>query len=66
MLNDSIRWPLDSIKKVVSTAKTTTIRLKQKINIHQFYWTAWSEGGKLIFRTDIYNIDPPLAAALRH
>jgi len=64
MLNDSIRWPLDSIKKVVSTAKTTTIKLRQKINIHQLYWTAWSEGGKLIFRTDIYNIDPPLATAL--
>ena len=64
MLNDSIRWPLDSIKKVVSTAKTTSVMLKEKINIHQFYWTAWSEKGKLIFRPDIYDIDLPLAKAL--
>ena len=65
MLNDSIRWPLDSIKKVVDTKKTTSVTLKEKINIHELYWTAWSENGELIFRPDIYDWDPRLADALR-
>jgi murein L,D-transpeptidase YcbB/YkuD len=65
MLNDSIRWPMDSIKKVVDTKKTTSVTLKEKINIHQLYWTAWSEDGKLIFRPDIYDWDTRLAEALR-
>lgn len=65
MLNDSIRWPLDSIKKVVDTKKTTSIALKEKIHIHELYWTAWSENGQLIFRPDIYDWDKRLADALR-
>lgn len=65
MLNDSIKWPLDSIKKVVDTKKTTSITLKEKINIHELYWTAWSENGQLIFLPDIYDWDLRLADALR-
>lgn len=65
MLNDSIRWPLDSIKKVVDTKKTTSITLKEKIYIHELYWTAWSENGQLIFRPDIYDWDRRLYEALR-
>lgn len=65
MLKDSIRWPLDSIKKVVDTKKTTSVRLKEKINIHELYWTAWSENGELIFRPDIYDWDARLINALR-
>jgi murein L,D-transpeptidase YcbB/YkuD len=65
MLNDSIKWPLDSIKKVVDTKKTTSITLKEKINIHALYWTAWSENGQLIFRPDIYQWDARLYNALR-
>lgn len=65
MLNDSIKWPLDSIKKVVDTKKTTSITLKEKIFIHELYWTAWSENGELIFRPDIYDWDMRLAEALR-
>lgn len=66
MLNDSIRWPMDSIKKVVDSKKTTSIMLKQKINIYEWYWTAWSENGRLIFRPDIYDWDMRLAKALRN
>jgi L,D-transpeptidase YcbB len=65
MLNDSIRWPLDSIKKVVDTKKTTSITLKDKIQIHALYWTAWSDNGQLIFRPDIYDWDARLYNALR-
>ncbi|HLA55264.1 MAG TPA: L,D-transpeptidase family protein [Flavobacterium sp.] len=65
MLNDSIRWPLDSINKLIATAKTKVIRLKEKIRIHQLYWTAWSENNELIFRDDIYNLDADLYDKLR-
>lgn len=65
MLNDSIKWPLDSIKKVVDTKKTTSITLKEKIYIHELYWTAWSENSQLIFRPDIYDWDRRLYEALR-
>ena len=65
MLNDSIRWPLDSIKKVVDTKKTTSITVKEKIQIHALYWTAWSDDGQLIFRPDIYDWDARLYNAVR-
>jgi murein L,D-transpeptidase YcbB/YkuD len=65
MLHDSIRWPLDSINKLIATAKTKVIGLKEKIRIHQLYWTAWSENNELIFRDDIYNLDSGLYDKLR-
>lgn len=65
MLNDSIRWPLDSIKKVVDTKKTTSITVREKIYIHALYWTAWSDNGLLIFRPDIYDWDARLYNAVR-
>lgn len=66
MLDDEKRWPLDSIHKLIATRKTTVVGLKEKIRIHQLYWTAWSENNQLIFRDDIYNLDADLYAKLRH
>jgi murein L,D-transpeptidase YcbB/YkuD len=65
MLNDTVNWSMDKIKEVVSTKKTTSVNLKEKINIHQLYWTAWSEDGELIFRPDIYELDAGLYKVLR-
>ncbi len=66
LIGNEKRWPIDSIYKIIETKKTTTIRLRDKIKIHQLYWTAWSEKGQLIFRDDIYNLDAALYDALRN
>jgi len=66
MLNDSIRWSRAKIDTLVATKKTTTINLKQKIRLHQLYWTAWMErNGDFEFRPDIYNLDEDLYLKLR-
>lgn len=66
MLNDSIRWNRAKIDTLVATKKTTTINLKQKIRLHQLYWTAWMErNGTLEFRPDIYNLDEDLYQKLQ-
>lgn len=66
MLNDSIKWNRAKIDTLVATKKTTTINLKQKIRLHQLYWTAWKErNGDLEFRPDIYNLDEDLYQKLR-
>jgi murein L,D-transpeptidase YcbB/YkuD len=66
MLNDSIRWSRAKIDTLVATKKTTTINLKQKIRLHQLYWTAWMEkNGDLEFRPDIYNLDEDLYLKLQ-
>ncbi len=65
MLNDERHWPIDSVLKVVETKETKIIKLKDKIRIHQLYYTAWAENGVLNFRDDIYSLDEPLYEALR-
>lgn len=66
MLNDSIKWNRAKIDTLVATKKTTTINLKQKIQLHQLYWTAWKErNGDLEFRPDIYNLDEDLYQKLQ-
>ncbi|HMI07792.1 MAG TPA: L,D-transpeptidase family protein [Flavobacterium sp.] len=66
MLDDSIHWSREKIDELIATKKTTSINLKQKIRLHQLYWTAWMEkNGDLEFRDDIYNLDEDLYKKLR-
>jgi murein L,D-transpeptidase YcbB/YkuD len=61
MLNDPKRWSMEKICDVIATRKTTVLPLREKINIHQLYCTAWSDTkGILEFRADIYNLDDEL------
>lgn len=46
--------------------KTITIKVLDEILIHQLYWTAWEQNGKLQFREDIYCLDQELYSKLRH
>ena len=60
MLNDK-KWTMEKICEVIATKKTTGLPLKEKINVHQLYWTAWmDQDGTLQFLTDIYNLDDEL------
>lgn len=66
MLNDSKRWSMEKICEIIATRKTTVVALKEKINIHQWYWTAWmNKAEQFEFRTDIYNLDAELYEKLR-
>lgn len=65
LINDK-HWTLEQVKKVVASRKTVSVPLKDHVKIHQLYWTAWlSHSGELIFREDIYNLDPELYLKLR-
>jgi murein L,D-transpeptidase YcbB/YkuD len=65
LLNDP-GWPLEKLEKIIASRKTTTIKIKDRIKLHQLYWTAWTEtDGTLIFREDIYKLDEELYAKLR-
>jgi murein L,D-transpeptidase YcbB/YkuD len=66
MLQDRY-WTMERICEVIATKKTTTIPLKEKIDIHQLYWTAWmNRDGNMEFRQDIYNLDDELYEKLRN
>jgi len=55
----------EQLAGIVATGKLHTLFLKNPVPIHIEYWTAWIDGdGMLNFRNDIYQRDPPLAAAL--
>lgn len=55
----------EQINAIVATGELHTLFLKNPVPIHIEYWTAWIDGdGLLNFRNDIYQRDPPLAAAL--
>jgi len=61
MLDDEKNWSLEKIHELIESKKTTSINLKQKIKLHQLYWTAsMTDKGELDFRADIYNLDRDL------
>ena len=65
LLKDERNWNLEKITETLQNDKTKDVRLKNQIDIHILYWTAWSENNSLIFRDDIYNLDANLYQELR-
>lgn len=64
-LNHSENWSKEKIDSVVATRKTHYIKIDKKYNLYIWYWTAWSQKGKLQFRKDIYDYDASLYEKLR-
>jgi murein L,D-transpeptidase YcbB/YkuD len=60
LLADETNWNIEKITESLQNEKTKHIRLKNKVDIHILYWTAWSDNNTLIFRDDIYNLDADL------
>jgi len=53
------------IDDILAKGELNTVFLKNPIPVHIEYWTAWIDSkDQLNFRSDIYERDPPLAAAL--
>ena len=65
VLNDTVRFNDEKLKKLIETKETVTYLIKQDINHFQLYYTAWSKNNKLIFRDDPYNLDFDLYCRLR-
>ncbi|MGO4906127.1 L,D-transpeptidase family protein [Flavobacterium sp. W20_MBD1_R3] len=66
ILNDSVNWNFEKITETLQNERTRFVNIKKDIAFHLFYWTAWSENNKLIFRDDIYNLDAALYDKLRN
>lgn len=66
LLDNPESWNLEKITEGLKDGKTKNITIKQAVNVHLLYWTAWSEKNLLLFRDDIYNLDSELYNELRN
>jgi len=57
---------IENKKFPIPELKTIVIKVKDDIYIHQLYWTAWENNGKLQFREDIYCLDADLYIKLQN
>jgi len=64
LLRDLPSWTPEAVNDAVARLRDHTVRLSTPMPIHLLYWTAWVEDDRIHFRPDIYQRDPPLAAAL--
>lgn len=65
LVSDQPEYSSDEIDKIIASGKTTQVKLKQNVNVHHFYWTAWRENGKARFTADIYDYDSRIWEELR-
>jgi murein L,D-transpeptidase YcbB/YkuD len=65
LLKDSIKFPMDSITSILKIMTPKSAPINTSTTLYQWYWTAWSEGNKLIFRDDIYSLDENLYKKLQ-
>jgi murein L,D-transpeptidase YcbB/YkuD len=66
LLDNPKKYSKEKMDSIVATKKTLFIGIKKRYAIYQWYWTAWSEDNKLLFRKDIYNLDADLYSKLRN
>ncbi|MDP2088217.1 MAG: L,D-transpeptidase family protein [Flavobacteriaceae bacterium] len=66
LLDNPEKWNLEKIEAAIKTGKTIKVPIENPIFIHIFYWTAWSENGRLQFRDDLYNLDAELYQKLKN
>ncbi|MDO9261085.1 MAG: L,D-transpeptidase family protein, partial [Flavobacteriaceae bacterium] len=60
LLDNPEKWNLKTIDETIKTGKTIKVSFDKTVFIHIFYWTCWSENGKLQFRDDLYHLDAEL------
>jgi L,D-transpeptidase YcbB len=65
-LDNNTNMTSKKINELIENGKTTSIRIKNPIYVHQFYWTvSVDEDGEIKYNDDIYNLDVPLYKALQ-
>lgn len=66
VLRGDSQWTREKILGAINSGIERTVRLPAPIPVHLLYWTAWAdEDGSIQFRTDVYERDGLLLAALR-
>ncbi len=65
LLSDQDEYSSNVIDDIIAKGTTRQIKMKQKVNVHHFYWTAWRENGETRFTADIYDYDRNTYEALR-
>jgi L,D-transpeptidase YcbB len=65
LLSDQPEYSSDKIDEIIASGATKQVKMKQQVNVHHFYWTAWRENGKARFTADIYDYDSKIWEALR-
>lgn len=65
LLNDPVHWGADAIAAVVASGATKTVVLPKPIPVALLYWTVDVRAdGRVTYKPDIYDRDPPTLAAL--
>ncbi|MBQ4854799.1 L,D-transpeptidase family protein [Rhodanobacter sp. B2A1Ga4] len=65
LLDDPARWDRAGIDRAIDTLKTQTVMLREPVTLLLAYWTVdLREDGRVGFRPDVYQRDPPLLAGL--
>lgn len=65
VLSGDPAWEKDKILEAIESGETRTVVLRDRLNVHLLYWTAWlGRDGKIQFRNDIYLRDAALDRAL--
>ncbi|MCU0976507.1 MAG: L,D-transpeptidase family protein [Steroidobacteraceae bacterium] len=58
-------WTREAMDAAVATGETRTVRLPKPVPVLLIYWTVDEDlQGRIVFKRDPYDRDPPLAAAL--
>jgi len=57
LISDQERYDDEKIEDILKSGKTTQIPVKQKVQVHHFYWTAYQKKDTIKFVDDIYNLD---------
>jgi murein L,D-transpeptidase YcbB/YkuD len=65
LINDTIQYSKEKIAEILKSEKTQNVKINTPTYLYLWYWTAWSENEKLIFRDDIYQLDAELYQKLR-
>lgn len=66
LLDNSEKWSREAIVREIETAETRTVFLPQPVTVMLLYWTAdIDDEGRVVFKKDIYDRDPPILAGLR-
>jgi murein L,D-transpeptidase YcbB/YkuD len=65
LMHGDARWSRERISSAMGTGGQQTVLLPEPVPIHVTYSTAWvDDNGEVQFRSDIYERDAPVRAAL--
>jgi L,D-transpeptidase YcbB len=66
LFKDDPQWTKDRLSEGIDSGSNKIITIKNKIDVHLLYWTAWvGKEGIVHFREDIYRRDEKLIRALQ-